>query len=328
MVYDSDLGISVRKSVVRGAQIMDKVDGSWEKFSDTFQLGTERSKREGRPPPKVIPEPLPLNVGIANEILRVSDEVFLSLVPSTSNALLMKEIDNVDNLVRKSFERAGLKFEQNKLGVSEENSIDDRDMSGPIFNYWSYVHYRAYCNILVQEKVDFMKFKKDFEMKLGYKVLNIMLPDFDSTYSITDNETGDKAETLKNALGKSLTLLDKSLEVFQSQGFVAIGERSKVEKDQIEDWSMDLSDLQFSVALDGDVTLNAQILLQEQGYRLIPDYGKYATTFILGDSLRVLPKSMMEEVSVEEYYMDTDYNSDPDKFEVKEVLLNIVIEST
>ena len=91
---------------------------------------------------------------------------------------------------------------------------------------------------------------------------------------------------------------------------------------------MDLSDLQFSVALDGDVTLNAQILLQEQGYRLIPDYGKYATTFILGDSLRVLPKSMMEEVSVEEYYMDTDYNSDPDKFEVKEVLLNIVIEST
>ena len=38
--------------------------------------------------------------------------------------------------------------------------------------------------------------------------------------------------------------------------------------------------------------------------------------------------AMNEEISVEEDYMDTDYKFEPDKFEVKEVLLNVVIESS
>ena len=41
-VTTSDLGISVRTSVVRGAQMMDKLDGKWEKFSDDNGLGAER----------------------------------------------------------------------------------------------------------------------------------------------------------------------------------------------------------------------------------------------------------------------------------------------
>eukprot|EP00978_Attheya_sp_CCMP212_P043184 scaffold277581_cov28-Attheya_sp.AAC.1 len=40
-VTQSDLGVSVRRSVVRGAQVMDKLDGQWEKFSDEFGLGAE-----------------------------------------------------------------------------------------------------------------------------------------------------------------------------------------------------------------------------------------------------------------------------------------------
>ena len=78
-VTQSDLGISVRKSVVRGAQVVDKIDQKWEQMSDTFGLGSERSRRDKRPEPKIIPPPLPLNEKIAMEILSISDEVrFLS----------------------------------------------------------------------------------------------------------------------------------------------------------------------------------------------------------------------------------------------------------
>ena len=74
-VTQSDLGISVRKSVVKGAQIADQLDGKWEKFSDTYGLGSERSKRDARPKPKDIPPLQPLNSDIATLLLQASDKV-------------------------------------------------------------------------------------------------------------------------------------------------------------------------------------------------------------------------------------------------------------
>ena len=74
-VTQSDLGISVRRSVVRGAQVMDKIDGEWEKFSDKFGLGEERSKQSAKPKPKIIPGRLPLNAKIAQDLLTASDMV-------------------------------------------------------------------------------------------------------------------------------------------------------------------------------------------------------------------------------------------------------------
>eukprot|EP00978_Attheya_sp_CCMP212_P003225 scaffold6614_cov51-Attheya_sp.AAC.5 len=59
---------------------------------------------------------------------------------------------------------------------------------------------------------------------------------------------------------------------------LALTERSELDKDKIQDWSEDLSDLQFSIALDGDVTLHSQILRQEQGFRLYPDFTRFAVT--------------------------------------------------
>lgn len=40
----SSLTRQVRKSVVRGAQLIDKVDGQWEQFSDAWGLGSERNR--------------------------------------------------------------------------------------------------------------------------------------------------------------------------------------------------------------------------------------------------------------------------------------------
>ena len=87
-VTQSDLGISVRKSVVKGAQIADQLDGKWEKFSDTYGLGAERSKRDARPKPKDIPPLQPLNSDIATLLLQASDKVCSYFFASLMDGLM------------------------------------------------------------------------------------------------------------------------------------------------------------------------------------------------------------------------------------------------
>jgi hypothetical protein len=75
VITKSELGVAVRESVMRGAQVMDKVDGQWEQFSDRFGLGSARSKQDKKPTPKVIPNPLPLDTGIAKRVVEITDQV-------------------------------------------------------------------------------------------------------------------------------------------------------------------------------------------------------------------------------------------------------------
>jgi len=149
-VTTSDLGISVRRSVVRGAQMMDKLDGQWEKFSDDNGLGSERFKQQGRPKPREVPDPKPLNVGMAKQLLQLSDDSFIELT-GVSTGSLSAQIEKVDGLVRKSFERSGL----NLTG----------EMAAKEFNYYCYIHFKAYCDIIVDNKVPFNR--KQFEGILG-----------------------------------------------------------------------------------------------------------------------------------------------------------------
>mmetsp|Transcript_16682 Transcript_16682/g.21690 ORF Transcript_16682/g.21690 Transcript_16682/m.21690 type:complete len:412 (+) Transcript_16682:124-1359(+) len=306
-VTQSDLGISVRKSVVRGAQVMDKVDGGWERLSDNFNLGTARSRREGRPLPKEMKDPLPLNTTLAKRFIQAADESFLEAAEVSSKDLDTM-LERVDGLVRKSFERAA----NQTLGL--DLSIND----GKLYNYILYVHFRSYCDILIEEKINFAAFRKRFDVRLGDSLAATMR----ELLPIDNQQTTD----LKLSLLNSLENIDYAITKYLEQGFVSGIERSKIDGEKIDDWASDLSDLQFSIALDGDISLNAQILLQEQGYRVVPDLARYFTIALLRNAF--INCKINEEVSVEEYYMDTDYNSDPDKFEVKEVLLNVVIESS
>lgn len=65
--------------------------------------------------------------------------------------LLSLQINKVDNAVRKSFERSGIDFSD--------------EMSGSIFNYYCYTHFKAYCDIIVSMKIGWNK--KAFENILG-----------------------------------------------------------------------------------------------------------------------------------------------------------------
>ena len=309
-VTQSDLGISVRRTVVRGAQWMDKIDGSWEKFSDDFGLGVERSKREARPEEREIPPLKPLDKEAARAMLDAARAAFLLIVPISEDELKVR-IAKVDSLVRKSFERAGLE-------------IKEKDVDAETFNYLAYKTFKAFNEILVERNVNFKKFRVPFELELGDRLCQILLSNASGT---KQNEapagTTIDSDALKSTLLAALADVDRLLSALVSKGLVAATERANIDNEKTNDWSDDLSDLQFSIALDKDITQNGQILLGEQGYRLVPDFARFAISSILRNYLSPLK----EEVTTEEYYMDTSYSSDPNLFEVKQVLLNIVIES-
>jgi len=294
-VTTSDLGIAVRESVVRGAQTMDKLDSKWEAFSDKFGLGAARKQQPDKPAPKVIPDPLPLDAALAKRILETSDQTFVT-VSGISRDALTKQVDTVATKVRPSFERSGASLEPG---------------SAEAFNFDSYTHYKAYSDLIMKTNIPFNSFKRDFESKMGQELLLTFLPQYKST--LEDNKN------LQAALMQRLSVVNQLCAVLCEKGFVAATEISPVDDERIDDWSQDLSDLTLNVALDGDITMNAQILLQEQGFRLYPNYAKYAIARVL--------KLPQQTVTIDDYYMDTDYNSDPDQFQVKEVMLNIVLDS-
>lgn len=298
-VTTSDIGISVRTSVVKGAQTMDQIDRQWEEFSDRFSLGSERANQAGRPKKKVIPPLKPLDSSLAMSMLESCDSVFCD-VTGLSPTLLDKEVETVNQLVRPSFERSG-------SNLSDLSKLENQEQ----FNYASYVHFKAYGNLLVDKRIDFRTFRPAFEQRLGEKMLRLfsMVPPKATT---SDNR--------KSTLEAKLAAVDTLTALLCEKGLVAATDMSPLSSDQIEDWADDLSDLQLSLALDGDATTNAQILLQEQGFNLIPSYAKFM--------IRPLLQLDGQQLSMEEYYMDTDYNTNPDLFEVKEVLLNIILDST
>ena len=207
---------------------------------------------------------------------------------------LAKQVHDVANKVRPSFERSGVLLEK---GTAQE------------FNFDSYTHFKAYGDLIIETKTPFNSFRTNFENQMGQQLLTILLPQFEVS-----------GNTNKAALEQRLSLVDQLCNVLMEKGLVAATERSNIDEERLADWNEDLSDLAFNVALDGDITMNAQILLQEQGFRLYPNYAKYMIA-----SLLQMPQ---QTVTVDDYYMDTDYNSDPKRFEPKEVMLNVVLESS
>lgn len=310
VVTTSGLGVSVRTSVVRGAQLVDKLDGKWEKFSDENGLGAARFNQEGRPQPREVPELKPLNVGLAKQLLQISDDAFIEFTGISSN-ILLAQIERVEGLVRKSYERSGLDLE--------------REMTPKEFDFYCYVHFKAYCDLIVEKKLPFNR--KSFELLLGDKLVPLLAPSSQTSLrELSSKQEGlkrNEKDCLVNGITVALDLTDEVMKSLVSNGLVARAERSVIDHEIITDWTEDLANIQLSIPLDGDVTLSSQVLLQEQGFRIYPDFGRFAITSAIKKSMA----STNQNVSSDDYYMDTNYNSDPDLFEVKQVLLDIVIDS-
>jgi hypothetical protein len=304
---------------------MDKIDGQWERFSDSMGLGAERSKQAARPKAKVIPELQPLNVASAQRLLEISDQAFLQAFPGTSRNRLQEEVENVAKMVKISFERSGVNFADPDRPLTFE--------TGPQFNFAVYSHYKAYSNLLLsnqqqsssssssKDAKSFATIRSDFERLVGQALVE--------EWKLQDS-------TATSSLSKALQLTDRLAATLRDYGLAALVDPSP--PIDAEDWQDfldgDIPELNWNVAVDGDVTMNAQILLQEQGYRLYPNFARFVLKQIFQDvlaqatadsSTSSLPSAT--KVSVMDYYFDTDYNSDPDKFEVKEVLLGVSLEN-
>lgn len=155
-----------------------------------------------------------------------------------------------------------------------------------------------------------------------------MAPSYDSVKRDIATSGGNNSKfqhrtNLLRGFEAGLKLTDEILTNLVSNGFVALAERNQIDNEKLADWSDDLADIQLSIPLDGDITLNSQVLLQEQGFRVYPDFARFAIASAFQQALG----NTNQNVSSDEYYMDTDYSSDPDQFEVKQVLLNVVIDS-
>jgi hypothetical protein len=355
-ITTSELGISVRRSVVRGAQIMDQIDLQSERLSDTYQLGSERSKQSKRPKPKFVPPIQSLDTNIAIKIINTIDDIFCH-VTQIPKSILQTQIQIVTNTVLPSFVRSGVQILSNNNNNNNNNSNNNDDIninintataatneismeSGLQFNFAMYVHYKSYTDLLVTEKKqrttttkNFGTFQKTFETQIGHELLSILIPSSDTTITKTiSNKQNDQVQAFYDALQR----IDQLSTILVKKGFVAQIDRTQFDVSNgnnnnvsdsmmdITDWSQQISDLSFSVALEYDITLSSQILLQEQGIRLYPNYIRCMIQSILQQEL--LP--YRQRIITEDYYLDTDYNSDPDKFEVKEVLININIENT
>ena len=289
-VTKSDLGISVRRSVVKGAQFMDGVDGQWEQFSDRFGLGANRGKQGERPSPKVIPPLQPLDGALAAQLLQTSDDVFVTLT-KTPSAALQQQIDQVTVTVAPSFARSGLQVESINAKLPR---------NGEEFNFLTYTHFKAYTDLILQQKIDFGTFQKAYEERMGVKVQGLLQLSQDARNELAVAGSLSDAEVRQARWTASQARLQRLNAALVQRGLVAQVDVS-YDKDDLADWLDDaVSDLPFNVALDGDVTLQTQILLQEQGWRFYPNFRRYAVRQALQEALGT------KRLDITDYYFDTD----------------------
>lgn len=185
-----------------------------------------------------------------------------------------------------------------------------------------------YNEILIKQKVLFPPFLREFESTIGKRLIRLTVQQQEPLI-LQSAPTSNLTECLQNALRTT----DAIATLLQRKGLLTSWERSIPPDDDIEDFTSTASssdnfsvspDLPYSLALNGDVTLNSQLLLQELGYRLYPSFGRWLVQEGVAQCFTAAEKVVT--VQIDDYFMDTSYNSDPDLFEVQQVLLNIVIQ--
>jgi len=68
----------------------------------------------------------------------------------------------------------------------------------------------------------------------------------------------------------SLENVDRLMQNLCNKGLIAVSEQRQISEEQIGDWSEDLSNLQFSLAIDGACTMNAPGLASGAGDLPLP----------------------------------------------------------
>merc|ERR1711957_185123 len=132
-----------------------------------------------------------------------------------------------------------------------------------------------------ENKINFSKFRIEYERTVGQRLIDMLqLVDNGnnnlngssaSSSSVSSSslvQQQQRNDILKNKLLTALEQTDSLGRKLNNLGLVSGVNRDRPETtDDLQDFVDDaLADLVITVAIDGDVTLQSQILLQEQGY--------------------------------------------------------------
>ena len=277
-VTRSSLGTSIRKATVRSAQIADKLDEGWERFSDKlrdenkcdpntgrrlYDNGFRKDgSRVGNPVLGGLckPEPLlPLSDALANTVLESAEDALAGILGIGKDTIKQK-VENVDKLVGPSFARA-----------QDVSSEDERKRSN--YNRKVYSTMRAFGDLLLTNKDPkaARMAAANFELKFGERLLFDNSPplvpsrlanrqSFKSPFPpLTDDDKGDLAYEEGDLLD-ALGTLSSALDVLQAGGIIGHWEIAVPFDDFGE---------VVTIAVDDDISLGAQSLLREgQGLSL------------------------------------------------------------
>ena len=260
-VTDSSLGRAIRKTVVRGAQVADRLDERWERFSDALRDESrcdantgrrlyDNGKRKdgssiGNPGLGALcaPEPLrPLDVGMQADVLAAAVKSAAAASGAEEEAL-RKEIQTTRDLVRSSFER------------SMATSSTEEEKNRGLYNFELYYTVRAISNVLKGDR----SATKAFQLAWGNELLSMYAPsanrkDYASPFPQKEEEFED-FDYDKDLLFDALGALTVTLARFKSGGLLGYYEISI----PYDDYGSVLT-----VALDDYASIGAEILLAEQ----------------------------------------------------------------
>jgi len=264
-VTDSEIGRAFRKSVVRGAQVADKIDEKWERFSDSLRDKSQCDKTTGRrlydngkrkdgtsignPGLGALcdPEPLmPLDMDVTAQVLAAAVKgALIASGDSTAKAeeTLYKAIQETKDLVRPSFER------------SMANVASEDEKNKGIFKFELYSTLRAITNFLKGEKASIKAFQRAWGNELlSTYAASANRKDFVSPFPVKEEEFSDfdyDKDLLLDALGK----MKVTLERLKAGGLLGFYEISI----PYDDYGSVVT-----IAVDDYTPISAEILLSEQ----------------------------------------------------------------
>ena len=293
-VTQSQLGQSVRRTIVGGAQLADSLDLKWERFSDSlrdektcdprtnrrmFDNGTRKDGTKiGNPVLGALcdPEPLrPLDMEFTRVVFDLALEVMKDRFGFDRSELQRKE-DQIQEKVGPAFSRAAA------LSMTSPEEENEQQLKRKSFNRDMYVRMRAYGD-LIPNKQD----SRSLEKLWGQKLLATLAPDADrKDYSspFPKPDPSDEQPYDEGALLDALGGVSVALKKMQDAGIIGHWEISIPEDDY---WNV------VTIAVDDDISIGGQILARESNQPLS------------GSSVLALVRSAMEDRAKISYKVDT-----------------------
>ena len=313
-ITTSQLGTAFRKSVVQGAQVADKLDEKWERFSDSLRdkgrcdpntgrrLYDNGKRKDGTPIGNpglgelCSPDPiLPINLDMTKVVIDSATKSALNVSGGSTSKIdaLNKEIQQTKDLVRPSFER------------SMQNTSSEDEKNRGEYKFELYCTLRAITNYLKENKSSIRKFQSAW----GDEIVSIYASsaskeDFISPFPPGEEDLDDydyDKEKLLDALGK----LTVTLNAFKDAGLLGFYEISI----PYDDYGSVVT-----VAMDDYTSIQTEILLSEQNYEC--EGPMQAITRALFKQAKIKPDSLNT------FFMDT-YYKDPVNYNPTQLLISL-----